>query len=170
MGKSEKTALEIPHRVWKNPLHFVAFGFGTGLLPMMPGTFGSLIAIPFYLILRDLDWFSYVVVVAIITVFASWVSGKVSKDIGIHDHPGVNIDEIVGMLVTLFLAPEGWLWIALGFGFFRLFDIWKPGPIAWIDEHYETGFGMILDDIVAGIAAWICLQLTALMFGSSVFL
>jgi phosphatidylglycerophosphatase A len=170
MRFDKKEKMVVPHQVWRNPWHFIGFGFGTGLLPFMPGTFGSLVGIPFYLLLKHCHWAVYLIIVALLTVLGSWISQKVSRDIEIMDHPGVNFDEIVGMLVTLFLAPAGWIWIALGFGLFRLFDIWKPGIIGWIDHKYQSGFGMMLDDLVAGAAAFAVLQLIALLTHHSVFM
>lgn len=164
MSELEKLATT---RVWSNPWHFIAFGFGSGVLPFMPGTFGTLVAIPIYLLCKDVSPFSYLLITLFITLFGMWISDKVSKEIGIHDYPGMNFDEIVGLMATLFLAPAGWFWVALGFGLFRLFDIWKPGPIRWIDQNVHGGFGVVLDDLVAAVFAWGVLQATALIMGQS---
>ncbi|MDQ2994251.1 MAG: phosphatidylglycerophosphatase A, partial [Pseudomonadota bacterium] len=83
-----------------------------------------------------------------------------SKEMGTHDDPGMNIDEFVGYLVTMIAAPHSWIAVLLGFGYFRLFDIWKPWLIGWVDKHVHGGIGMILDDVIAGVAAAIALQLT----------
>src|SRR5690349_14513668 len=98
---------EIPDSVWRNPLHFIAFGFGTGALPYAPGTFGTLIAIPFYLVLRQLNWIAYFIVLCILIVASIWICEKVSKEIKVHDHQGMCLDEIIGYLVTMFAAPHG---------------------------------------------------------------
>jgi phosphatidylglycerophosphatase A len=76
----------------------------------------------------------------------------------VHDHPGIVWDEIVGYLVTMALAPAGWLWIVIGFVLFRLFDIVKPWPIRWLDKHVHGGFGIMLDDLLAGLFAAAVLQ------------
>jgi phosphatidylglycerophosphatase A len=83
----------------------------------------------------------------------------VSKEIHVHDHPGMCIDEVVGYLVTMFGAPHGFRWIVLGFIAFRIFDIWKPWPIHIIDQKVKGGFGMILDDILAGIYSILVLHI-----------
>lgn len=156
--------------VWSNPLHFIAFGFGSGLLPVMPGTYGTLVAVPIYFLMQDLSLLSYFLIMTLVAVFGVWLSGKVSKDIGIHDYPGMNFDEIVGFLITMFAAPKGWIWIMLGFALFRLFDIWKPGPIAWVDEKVTGGFGVIFDDVLAALCAWLGIQAIAYFTSSSVLL
>lgn len=154
-------------QVWSNPWHFIAFGFGSGVLPVMPGTYGTLVAVPIYLLLQNLPILAYGIVCVLITVFGAWLSEKVSKEIGIHDYPGMNFDEIVGFLVTMFAAPKGWFWIALGFGLFRVFDILKPGPIKWVDKHIKGGIGVVLDDCLAAFCAWTILQLVAILFSKS---
>ena len=83
-----------------------------------------------------------------------------SGDLRVHDHGGIVFDEFVGYWITMFLMPATWTWVLLGFGMFRLFDIWKPGPIGWCDRNFKGGFGIMLDDVAAGVAA--CLALHAL--------
>lgn len=156
-----KTIPPVPESVWKNPLHFVAFGFGSGAIPFAPGTFGTLMAIPFYLLIANLHHSTYLFVVALITLASIWICHKTSHDIGIHDHQGMCLDEIVGFLITMYHAPRGWEWIVIGFGFFRIFDIWKPWPLRYIDQNVSGGFGVILDDVGAGIYACIALQIVA---------
>ena len=153
------TALPVPDSIWKKPSHFIAFGFGVGALPFAPGTFGTLIAIPFYLALRLLPSGGYLAAVILIMIASMWLCSKVSRDINVHDHSGMCLDEIVGYLVTMYNAPHGFIWIALGFLLFRLFDIWKPQPIRYIDEKMKGGIGMILDDVLAGIYSLILLHI-----------
>ncbi len=152
------------HQVWTNPWHFIAFGFGSGLLPIMPGTYATLVAIPIFLVLQSFGWLIYAIATLLITVFGIWLSEKVSEEIGIHDFPGMNFDEIVGYLVTMFLVPARWYWVLLGFGLFRLFDIWKPWPINWVDKNVKGGFGIILDDVMAGILSFIVIQIVLFVF------
>lgn len=149
----------IPASVWQKPSHFIAFGFGTGALPVAPGTFGTLIAIPFYLAFRGLPLFAYITLVVIITIASMWLCERVSREIKEHDHQGMCLDEIVGYLVTMTGAPHGLTWIILGFILFRIFDIWKPWPIDYIDTRVGGGFGMILDDVLAGIYSILILKL-----------
>ena len=153
----KKTAL--PHFIWRDPLHFIACGFGTGAIPMAPGTFGTLIAVPIYYGMSFLPLPLYTALLLLFIVFASWISERASKAIGIHDHSGVNCDEIVGFLLTMIAIPPTPLNILLGFTLFRLFDIWKPWPIQLMDQRLLGGFGMIADDLAAAGYAWISLQI-----------
>ena len=144
---------------WKNPIHFLAFGLGSGLAPKAPGTFGTLAAIPLYLLLMTLSPWLYFVVVVIASVAGVWICDKTADDLGVHDHPAIVWDEFCGFWVTMLLAPAGWLWIVLGFLLFRLFDIWKPWPIGWLDKRVSGGFGIMVDDLIAGVFAMVILQI-----------
>lgn len=143
----------VPEVVWQDPIYFFAFGFGSGAMPFAPGTFGTLMAIPFYLLLQPLPLWAYLIFVIGFCALSMWACERVSRDINIHDHPGMCIDEFAGFFVTMINAPSGWQWILLGFLLFRLFDIWKPWPINILDKKVHGGVGMVLDDIVAGIFA-----------------
>lgn len=145
-------------RVWHDPIYFIAFGFGSGLLPVAPGTWGTLAAIPIYLLLFGCHWFVYLTITLLAFILGVWVSDKVTRDLGIHDYKGIVWDEVVGFLLTMFMAPPGLIWIILGFILFRIFDIWKPQPIRLIDKKIKGGFGIMLDDVLAAIPAWIILQ------------
>ncbi|SRR5579883_281893 len=149
----------IPDSVWTNPLHFVAFGFGAGAIPIAPGTFGTLMGIPFYLALRTFPPLVYFILLIFIILGSIWICNKVSKEIHVEDHQGMCLDEIVGFLVTMFALPFATKWIIIGFILFRLFDILKPPPIRFLDEKLKGGVGMILDDVVAGIFSCIILHL-----------
>jgi phosphatidylglycerophosphatase A len=151
---------EIERKVWTDPRYFIGYGLGTGLLPKMPGTWGTLLAIPVYLVMARFNWEAYLIILLLITIYAVSVSDSLSKEIGLHDDPGMNVDEIVGYLVTMLIAPNTWAAIILGFVYFRVFDIWKPWPIRWVDDKVKGGFGMILDDLLAGIAAMLLLNLS----------
>jgi phosphatidylglycerophosphatase A len=157
-----KSIPPVPQAVWHNPLYFMAFGLGSGAMPVAPGTFGTLMAIPFYLLLRPLPLYAYLAFVLAFIIFSSWISDRISKEIHEHDHPGMCIDEFAGFFVTMIGAPHGFWWVILGFVLFRLFDIWKPWPINYIDKNIHGGFGMILDDVVAGIFAMGIIQTIAL--------
>lgn len=156
---STKPVPPIPEAVWRDPVYFMAFGLGSGTIPFAPGTFGTLLAIPFYLLLQPLSLTAYLTFVIAFIIFSSWISERVSRQIHEHDHPGMCIDEFAGFFVTMINAPHGWGWVLLGFLLFRLFDIWKPWPINIIDKKVHGGFGMVLDDIVAGIFAMIIIQI-----------
>ena len=153
---------KVPSSVFRNPIHFLAFGFGSGAAPVAPGTFGTLAAVPLYLLLDLLPLGYYLL--ALIASFAVgiYLCDKTSKDIGVHDHGGIVWDEFVGYWVTMLVAPSGWEWIVGGFLLFRFFDIVKPFPIGWLDKQIDGGLGIMVDDVVAGSFAWFCLQLIAM--------
>ncbi len=149
----------VPQSVWSNPVHFLAFGLGSGTAPYAPGTFGTLAAIPLYLLLVNYtSWPVYAVIVVIMLLLGVWMCDRTERDIGVHDHSGIVWDEFVGYLVTMFYAPAGWVWIVAGFFLFRLFDIWKPFPIRQMERRYQNGFGNMVDDVVAGVYAGLVLQ------------
>ncbi|MBX3709580.1 MAG: phosphatidylglycerophosphatase A [Gammaproteobacteria bacterium] len=154
--------MPIPDAVWRDPLYFVAFGLGSGAIPFAPGTFGTLLAIPFFLLLQPLPLIAYLIFVLFFIIASSWICHRISREIHVHDHPGMCIDEFAGFFVTMINAPYGWGWILVGFILFRLFDIWKPWPIRFIDKNVSGGFGMVLDDIVAGIFAMAIIQILIL--------
>lgn len=137
-----------------HPAHFLSLGFGSGLAPRAPGTFGSLAAIPFYLLLAQwlgpaaIAWLS-------LPLFALgvWCCGLTGRALGVSDHGGIVWDEIVAMLPLLALAPQHWLGYAAAFALFRLFDITKPWPISWFDARVKGGFGVMLDDALAAVPA-----------------
>lgn len=151
-------------KVWRDPRFFVAFGFGSGLMPWAPGTFGTLMALPVYALLVQGGWGIYLVIMLMAFLMGIAVCDYVSNALGEHDYSGIVWDEIVGYLFTMFLAPPGWLWMMIGFVLFRLFDIWKPQPIRLIDKHVHGGLGIMLDDVMAAIPAWCLLQLLAWWF------
>ncbi len=152
-----------PPSVFRNPVHFLAFGLGSGTSPIAPGTFGTLAAIPFYLLftLLPLPW--YLLVLILTFGIGIYLCETTANDLGVHDHGGIVWDEFVGFWITMLVAPEGWLWVLLGFALFRFFDIVKPFPINWLDKNVKGGLGIMLDDAVAGGLAWLCLQGVALV-------
>ena len=158
-----------PRSVWRNPVHFAAFGFGSGAAPVAPGTFGTLMGVALYLLLPAMTWTLYLLFLLVVTLVGIWLCDRTARDIGVHDHGGIVWDEFVGYWITMFMAPEGWLWIVAGFALFRLFDILKPWPISWLDRHVKGGFGVMVDDVLAGVMALICLQAAAYIYGQSVF-
>lgn len=155
-------AQPVPAAVWRNPWYFIAFGFGSGAFPVAPGTAGTVVAALFYLALSHLSLASYLVFTVVFSLFSIWLLDKISAEIAVHDHPGMCLDEFAGFFVTMIAAPAGFGWILLGFGLFRLFDIWKPWPISWLDEHVHGGFGMVIDDIAAGALSMMIIQCIAL--------
>jgi len=149
----------IPSALWRKPICIVALGFGAGILPKAPGTWGTLLAVPIYLILQSLSPGEYAAVVLILFGAGVWWCGKTAKLLGVHDHPAIVWDEMVGYWITMMAAPDGGWWLVSGFVLFRLFDIWKPWPIRRLDQQVAGGLGIMVDDVVAGLYAAICLLL-----------
>ncbi len=153
--------IKLTQRVWQDPVYFIAFGFGLGLMPFMPGTWGTLAAIPIYLLIFNAPWSVYLLITVIAFIIGVFVSDRVSRDLGTHDYKGIVWDEVVGYLLTMFGAPRGLSWMFLGFILFRIFDIWKPQPIRWVDKKIHGGLGIMLDDVLAALPAWLIMQLLA---------
>lgn len=152
---------------WLNPIHLLAFGLGAGKAPVIPGTFGSLPAIPLYFLLENLTIWPYLGVVFVMFIVGVYVCHITSRDMGVHDHSGIVFDEIVGMLITYIALPAGWVWLVTGFVLFRIFDIWKPFPIRQVDKNMGGGMGIMFDDVLAGIYALLTLQ--AIYYGMGYF-
>lgn len=150
---------KLPPSIWRDPIQLIACGLGTGAMPVAPGTFGTLAAIPLYLLFTHLSVSMYVACLLALFVLGVWLCAYTARALGTHDHPGIVWDEIVGYLITMTSVPFDWKWILAGFFLFRFFDIVKPWPIRWLDERIPGGFGIMLDDVLAGIYAAICLQL-----------
>lgn len=149
----------LPKPSLTNPIHMLAFGLGSGLAPKAPGTFGTLAALPIYWwLLADLAPWVFALITLLTFVLGVYICEKTSQDLGVHDHGGIVIDEWVGMWITLFLLPKSLFWLALAFVLFRFFDIIKPWPIKWLDQHVKGGFGIMIDDVLAGVMAWLVLQ------------
>src|SRR3990167_1018578 len=119
-------------KIWRDPEFFIAFGFGAGLIPIAPGTWGTLVAIPLYLLMVHLPLTLYIIITAIGFLLGIFITGRVSKALKIHDFSGIVWDEIIGYLITMTAIPAKPLWIILGFILFRIADIWKPQPIRFI--------------------------------------
>ncbi len=140
-------------RLLKQPVHLLAFGFGAGLSPKAPGTFGTLIAVPIVAAVMTFGWQVHLAFTLVAFVAGIWICGESAKRLGVHDHRGIVWDEIVGFSVTMLAAPLTWYWLVAGFVVFRIFDIWKPWPIREADHRLHGGFGIMLDDVIAGLFA-----------------
>ncbi|MBT8353362.1 MAG: phosphatidylglycerophosphatase A [Desulfofustis sp.] len=143
----------------------LATGFYSGKIPFAPGTWGSAFAlIPWYFC-RGLSLANYLIVLGALFVVGFLTAGSAEKIFDKPDPGSIVIDEIMGMFVALTLAPNhpvAWL---LGFILFRIFDVWKPFPVSWLDTHLHGGIGIMMDDVMAGIYALACLQLIWLVIG-----
>jgi phosphatidylglycerophosphatase A len=143
----------------RNPVHFLAFGFGSGLAPKAPGTAGTLVALLLWPMLATMPLTIYLSIVAVAAIGGFYLCGKTASDLGVHDHPGIVWDEIAGFWLAMTAVPVTWTWMVAGFVLFRLFDIWKPWPIGWLDKQVGGGVGIMLDDLVAGLFTWLLLFL-----------
>lgn len=141
-------------RLLASPAGWLACGFGSGLTAKAQGTFGSAAAILPWLLLRDLSPFAWLVILAASFAVGVWACEIAGRILGVADHRSLVWDEFVGQWIALLpalLAP--WWAVVAGFALFRLFDVVKPWPIAWFDRRVKGGLGVMLDDVIAGIAA-----------------
>lgn len=142
---------ELKQRVFSDWRYFLGFGFGSGLMPKCPGTWGTLFTIPLVYILSWFPIYVYILATIILFFVGAQLSHTLSEDLGVHDYGGVNIDEVVGFLCVMLPFTCHWQTLGLGFVLFRVLDILKPFPISWVDKHVEGGYGMMLDDILAAL-------------------
>lgn len=149
-------------RLLRDPVHFFALGFGAGLAPWAPGTAGTLVGVLLDPLLRPLGLELRVLVVALMFGAGVWLCGASARRLGVHDHPGIVWDEIVGYLALMLVAPAGWGWALAGFVVFRFFDIVKPWPIRQLDHGVGGGLGIMVDDVMA--AAWGAVVLLGMKF------
>ena len=148
----------------RNPVHLLAVGFGSGLAPWAPGTFGTLAAVPLFWLLNSLGPLTYLSFLVVGTLLGVWLCGRTARDLHVHDDPRIVWDEIMGYLLAMVAAPAGWVWPLLGFVLFRLFDIWKPWPVGALERGVPGAFGVMVDDLAAGAMALAVLQFTLLAF------
>ncbi len=170
LGRPQDKAPKPPARlILTTPEHFIAFGFGSGLSPIAPGTVGTLIAIPLWLAMHWLPVPVYAAVLVALILFGIWICGESARLLGIPDCPGIVFDEIAGFCIAatpLLIDFHGSLWFGLFLAFvlFRIFDILKPWPIRWLDSHVHGGLGIMLDDLLAGAYA------AAVLYGISLWM
>ena len=138
---------------------WISLGFGSGLAPKAPGTFGTLVGIPIFLLMADLPLALYLAITTVFLLIGIWSAQVYSDYLGVHDHGSIVWDEVVGFLITMTFVPVEWRWIVIGFLLFRLFDIWKPWPIRLLDERVHGGFGIMIDDVLAGVYAAVVLYM-----------
>jgi phosphatidylglycerophosphatase A len=149
-------------RILRDPVHFLAFGFGAGLSPRAPGTCGTLVAVPIVWFIMQFGWIVHLTVALAMCIAGIWICGESARRLNVHDHAGIVWDEFAGYTVTMLAAPPNWYWLLGGFALFRFFDIVKPWPIREADHSLAGGLGIMLDDIIAGIfAATILVALNA---------
>ncbi|MDC0422939.1 phosphatidylglycerophosphatase A [Methylophilaceae bacterium] len=139
----------------KNIHHMLALGFGSGLNKKAPGTLGTLVAIPFFLIINKIGILFQLLFVVVIFILGIWSSNVTSKSLKQKDPSCIVIDEIAAFLLLLVLINPNFYQLIYLFILFRIFDIWKPYPISWLEEKYSGGFGIMIDDIAAALMALI---------------
>lgn len=162
MNENAKDRLK---KTFTNPFYFIALGFGSGLSRWMPGTTGSLAAIPVYLLFQPLDIEWQLLIIVIAFALGVFICDWVAKDMAVKDPGCIVWDEFVGLWITYLMLPPGWIWLVVGFLLFRLFDIWKPWPVSWLDRQLSGGLGIMADDVAAGLYALLFLQ--SIYLGSS---
>ncbi len=140
------------------PAHFIAFGFGVGLAPVAPGTFGTLLAFPLYwLFVPHVGAAEFLVLILVLFGLGVWACEVTGRALGVADHGGMVWDETVAFLLVLLFTPATLVWQAWAFLAFRLFDILKPPPIRHFDRTLKSGFGVMFDDLIAAFYALIVL-------------
>jgi phosphatidylglycerophosphatase A len=143
----------------------IAFGFGLGLMPWMPGTFGALLALPVAWLLQGSSDFVILATIAAATIAGVALSESTCRYLGVHDHGAIVWDEVCGASITLLMLPAAWPWWIAGFLAFRFFDIVKPWPIGLLDQKLKGGLGVMMDDVAAGLIAGALLLLVRWVFG-----
>ena len=139
-----------------NPVHFLALGLGSGLLKPAPGTWGTLASVPIFLALVSLvptGSITYLCLMLVSFLLGVYICGKAADDVGVHDHSAIVWDEFVGFWITMAAVAPTWPNVVVGFLLFRLFDILKPWPIKLLDKSVHGGFGIMIDDVLAGVFA-----------------
>lgn len=139
--------------LWAHPAHLLAFGFGAGLMPKAPGTWGTLVAFPFFAVTQAMGTLAVIGAASLFFLIGIWASAVSGRALGVADHGGIVIDEIAAFLLVLAFTPHGWMWWLIAFLLFRVFDILKPWPISLADRTIKGGFGVMFDDLLAAIYA-----------------
>ena len=155
-----------PRSLLRDPMHCLALGLGSGCIRKAPGTWGSLAALPIYGLFFWVPAPVFGLIVVVSFVVGIWLCQRTADALGVHDHPAIVWDEFVGMWIVLALQPTQWWWIGLAFVLFRVFDIWKPWPIGWLDQKVSGGLGIMLDDVLAGIYAFAVLVAIQFVVGA----
>ena len=143
---------------WMLPINFLASGLGAGLVPVIPGTVGTLMGVIFFWLLAHQRPLVYAGIVATFAVAGVFICGQAAAHFGAADPGFIVWDEITGFLMAMFLLPRRWRWIAAGFVLFRVFDVWKPFPIRAVDQGLGGGLGIMADDLIAAFYTMVVLH------------
>lgn len=138
---------------------FLSTGAFSGYAPVMPGTFGSIIGIVLYVFLSMFSVPVYLLLTIALVFLSIWISSKAEQLFKKKDASEIVIDEIIGFLITMATFSPDWRYIIIGFILFRIMDILKPYPANWINLKVKGGFGIVFDDVVAGLYANLILQI-----------
>ena len=157
MGNSKRENTPTFNALMRDPLMFLAFGFGSGLSRYVPGTMGTLACVPLYLLMAQTSFLIYLFITVVATLVGIYLCEHSAKKLGVHDHSGIVWDEFAGFFITMIAIPLSWQTLLAGFVLFRFFDMLKPWPISVADKKLGGGFGIMFDDVLAGGAAWACL-------------
>jgi phosphatidylglycerophosphatase A len=141
-----------------HPTNFLALGFGSGLAPKAPGTFGTIVGLPLFWLISSSSFSIQLIVITIAFIVGIYCCDVAGKLLGVSDHGSIVWDEIVAMMLVLTITPNDWIWWGIAFILFRLFDIWKPFPISLCDAKLKGGFGVMFDDLLAAIYAMITIM------------
>ena len=152
-SRVERARTRIPASALREPVHLLALGFGSGLAPVAPGTFGSLVGLALALLVLQAGWWPALCATVLAAVAGIWICGESARRLGVHDHPAIVWDEVAGMMLVMLAAPATWWGAVIAFALFRLFDVWKPWPIREVDHGMRGGAGIMLDDILAALWA-----------------
>lgn len=158
-SKYQKKLSPPPTSIWQNPIHFIGCGFGAGAFPYFPGTIGTLAAIPLVLLLAKTTLWFYIAACVVLFFIGIFLCGRINRDFGTDDHPAAVYDELSTFPVAMIAVPTHWYFLLIAFLLFRFFDIIKPGPIGFVDQHVHGGFGVMLDDLLASMATLVIMQL-----------
>ena len=147
--------------LFQHPAHFFALGFGSGLAPKAPGTFGTLVGLPLFWLISSYALNTQLIIITSLFMIGIYFCDKTGKALGVADHGAIVWDEIVAMMLVLAFTPLAAIWWLVAFLLFRLFDIWKPFPVCYADAHFKNGFGVMFDDLLAAIYAILCIRFIA---------
>jgi phosphatidylglycerophosphatase A len=150
MSKPQRPNLRV---LFSSPAMFLAIGGGAGLAPYVPGTVGSVLAVPLALVLQTLPFVWQIAVWILMAGAGVWICDRAGRALGEPDHPAIVWDEICGAAIVLLLAPPGVGWLLVGLLAFRVFDIAKPWPISVVDRQTTNGVGAMGDDLLASVYA-----------------
>lgn len=158
LTRYQKNVPRPPHSIWTNPIHFITCGFGIGAFPFFPGTVATAFAIPLVILLSHTAWWFYLSICCLMFLSGIYLCGITNRDFGTDDHPAAVWDEIATFPIAMLGIPVTPFFLLIAFVLFRFFDIVKPGPIRWVDKNMHSGFGVMLDDLLAALATLILMH------------